>query len=641
MANSKKIVQAAAGNVAGAGLNVEEIFITYLWKGNDATRTITNGIDLSNEGGMLWIKARTSGEVNWITDSERTLSEGLSSNDTSIYSGYTNRVTSYTSSGFTLGAQPEVNALNEDFVSWCFRKAEGFFDVVTWTGDGTSGREIAHNLGTTVGSIFVKKTNIAREWAVYHRGMGATHYGVLNNTDEFYDQVTLWNDTEPTSTHFTVGNNNSVNTNGDTYVAYLFAHNDGDGDFGPDGNADIIKCGSYTGNGSSTGPEINLGFEPQWLLIKNATESGSSSTNWIILDNMRGLTVNAGNDPFLRPNLSNAEASAFDCVDPSATGFKVVSTSAAFNTNGQTFIYIAIRRGPMAVPESATDVFNISTRLTGPPRAYSGFPVDAFMRRNDINLTGQPTMGARITASGNVTDDTAVEFSQGTDFYANSTGLWNATGTAENTDYFWMWRRANSYFDALTYSGNSTANRSVPHNLGVVPEMMWIKARNGARAWRVYHSAFTNGSLRLNSSAAKDTSTNYFGTPTADNIILGTDNDTNSSLYTYVAYLFATLDGVSKVGSFTSDGTDMTIDCGFSNGAKLVLLKRYNTSDDWFMWDSVRGITSGNDPRLKINTNQAQATGADNIAPDNSGFIIKNNILGGSGNDFIFYAVAI
>ena len=70
----------------------------------------------------------------------------------------------------------------------------------------------------------------------------------------------------PTSTEFTVGANVDVNAQAENYVAYLFAHNDGDGEFGPDGDADIIKCGSYTGNGSSTGPEIDLGFEPQWLL---------------------------------------------------------------------------------------------------------------------------------------------------------------------------------------------------------------------------------------------------------------------------------------------------------------------------------------------------------------------------------------
>ena len=68
--------------------------------------------------------------------------------------------------------------------------------------------------------------------------------------------------------------------------------------------------------------------------------------------------------------------------------------------------------------------------------------------------------------------------------------------------------------------------------------------------------------------------------------------------------------------------------------------KRYNTTDDWFLWDSTRGITSGADPRLKLNSDAAEAASADNVGPDNSGFIVKNNILGGSGNDFIFYAIA-
>ena len=72
-----------------------------------------------------------------------------------------------------------------------------------------------------------------------------------------------------------------------SFVAYLFAHNDGDGEFGPDGDADIIKCGSYTGNGSANGPEIDLGFEPQWVLIKAQQSTG----NWFMFDTMRGMPV--------------------------------------------------------------------------------------------------------------------------------------------------------------------------------------------------------------------------------------------------------------------------------------------------------------------------------------------------------------
>jgi hypothetical protein len=94
------------------------------------------------------------------------------------------------------------------------------------------------------------------------------------------------------------------------------------------------------------------------------------------------------------------------------------------------------------------------------------------------------------------------------------------------------------------------------------------------------------------------------------------------------------------VGSFTSDGTDMTIDCGFSSGARFVLIKRTDANGNWFLWDTARGITTGSDPRLRLENTAAEATGNDNIDPDSSGFIINDNILGGSGRDFIFYAIA-
>jgi hypothetical protein len=293
----------------------------------------------------------------------------------------------------------------------------------------------------------------------------------------------------------------------------------------------------------------------------------------------------------------------------------------------------------MAVPTDATDVFAIDTRTGSEPSFVASFEPDMAIKRNR-SVAVNNSIAARLTGNKElVTNDTAAESSD-SGFLWDYMGGWANDGSANSDVYSWMWKRAPNYFDVVAYTGNGTAGRTVSHNLGVAPEMMWIKARDGARAWRVYHSSFTNGSVRLNSSAAKDTSTNYFSTPTADNIVLGSDNDTNSSSYDYIAYLFASLDGVSKVGSFTSDGTDMTIDCGFSSGARFVLLKKTNASDDWFVWDTERGIATGNDKRLKLNDTSAEATGADNIDPDNSGFIINNNILGGSGNTFIFYAIA-
>jgi hypothetical protein len=144
--------------------------------------------------------------------------------------------------------------------------------------------------------------------------------------------------------------------------------------------------------------------------------------------------------------------------------------------------------------------------------------------------------------------------------------------------------------------------RTVPHNLGVAPELMIVKSRSDERAWRVYTSFVGNtGSLRLNSDATADSgNTGYWNntTPTDASFTLGIDNDTNSSGQTYIAYLFATLAGVSKVGSYTGTGTTLNVDCGFTAGARFVLIKRTDSTGDWYVWDTARGIVSGDDPYL-------------------------------------------
>lgn len=132
---------------------------------------------------------------------------------------------------------------------------------------------------------------------------------------------------------------NDLNTAGATYVAYIFAHNNNDGGFGPGGDQDVIKSGQYVGNSSNTGPVVNLGFEPQWLLIKNVN---NSSGDWSIHDNKRDLynprTV------ILSPNKSDAEVdSTLFGVDFNSTGFQINTNNGSLNGYNQDHIYVAIR----------------------------------------------------------------------------------------------------------------------------------------------------------------------------------------------------------------------------------------------------------------------------------------------------------
>jgi hypothetical protein len=305
-----------------------------LYSGNSSAQTITNGIDLAGEGGLWWLKVRSQAGSHALYDSTRaTGSEHFPLFSNATNAEYDDFDTTPTSTGFTINSTSSgtVNQTGVDYVSWTWRKAPKFFDCVTWTGDGVAGRTISHNLNSEVGCIITKRTDSTSAWTVYHRGMDSTapeDYAMyLNATGARTDSTVFWNDTAPTSTDFTVSNNNLNNGNGATYVAYVFAHNE-----------DLIQCGSYTGNDLDDGPEINLGWQPQWLLVKNA----SSARNWVLVDNKRGISdVNAG-DKLLFPNTTAAEDPA-NGITLTSTGFKCDTGGDNFNGNGHTMIYMAIK----------------------------------------------------------------------------------------------------------------------------------------------------------------------------------------------------------------------------------------------------------------------------------------------------------
>jgi hypothetical protein len=626
-----------AANTLVKPLEVEDVFSTYLYTGTGAAQTITNGIDLDGEGGLVWTKSRSMSSAGYhqLIDTVRGVGKFLSSDLTQQEYTDTQTISAFNSTGYAIGNDAQVNTNNETFASWTFRKAPKFFDVATWTGDGTSSRAISHNLGTTVGMIIVKRTDGSEGWNSFHRSLGPTKSLSLHATTAQEDYDGYWNDTSPTNSVFTVGIQN--NTSGREYVAYLFAHNDGDGEFGADGDADIIKCGSYTGNGSTDGVTVDLGFEPQWLMFKDTT----NTNDWIIVDNIRGMVVDndlANADAYLRPNLSNQEG-ASTIVEPTSTGFKVQNNGWT-DTSGANIIYIAIRRGTK-VPESATEVFAIDNQTaSSAPFLTSNFPVDMAIRKTttggNSEVMSRLTQGKALFANATSSEqtDSVAQF----DF---NDGCLDNTGT-DAARYGWMWKRAPGYFDVVAYTGNSTAGRTVSHNLGVVPEMMWVKQRPYSSNWRVYHSALGNvKALTLNDNSAAYNLTSAWNstTPTATEFTLGTSNDVNENPLGHIAYLFASLPGISKVGSYTGNGSSQTIDCGFTSGARFVIV-RDTTGGNWFVFDTDRGLTSSSSEALRLNLTSAEVSLSDAISPNSSGFIVEASYFNNSGDTYIFYAIA-
>jgi len=659
MSTKKKLFLSAAGAAGGAGLNVEEVFSTYLYTGDGGTMTITNDIDLATEGGLVWEKNR-SGSTYWhhFRDNETGADKMMELPNTS---GLQNvGAGSFTTTGYTANATYGATVSSRDYVSWTFRKAPKFFDVVTYTGNGTNPRTINHNLGCDVGFIIIKRTDNTNNWHVWHRSV--TGYGVFNNTAAWNSSTTLWASTNPTSTSFTVSNESDVNATNATYVAYLFAHNDADGEFGPDADQDIIKCGTYTGNGSDNGPEINLGFEPQWYMFKKTSGYGG----WFIYDVMRGWCVDPGIGPYLSANAQDIEADS-SRVQPTPTGIKIHDSNDSWNQNGATFIYMAIRRGPMAVPESATDVFAVKTSTAGsgtlpldiiPSIGFApdwGFTIRHLLNGSEVSKL--PYIGTRLTGYGRslLTDRTSVEGTA--TLYAFDTSDAPLVGDAGGgndsgaSNIHWLWKRAPNFCDVVTWTGTATSGyEAVDHNLGVIPEMMWIKNRDNNYPqdrghWYVYHKDLaSNGYLWLDTASAE--ATDYPGWTTSSFPFSATRFWVNKQRlsYTnekYIAYLFASLDGISKVGSYTGNGSSQNIDCGFSSGARFVLIKGIDAGSNWHVWDSERGIVSGNDPFLHLNSDTAQNSSNDYIDPYSAGFTINNYAqANASGQDFIFYAIA-
>jgi len=642
---------AFGGGVAAVPNYIEDVFSTYLYTGNNNNpNTITNGINLSTYGGLVWVKSRSGAYNSGLIDTVRGRASELHSNTQGaqdIVTSAANGITSFNTNGFTLG-NDEYTIMNSGgstftYASWTFRKQPKFFDIVTYTGNGGSSRAIAHSLTSTPGCIIVKRTDSTGVWYVYHRAVTASGpqnwFMVLNTTAALAGAPAVW-DGVPTSTDFIV-QPDTTNINGATYVAYLFAHNAGG--FGLTGTDNVISCGSFTTDGSANF-SVNLGYEPQWVLLKRSSGTG----DWFLIDNMRGWTVNGQPDSWLLANNSNSESSA-DIVGLNATGFE--STSGNLNASS-TYIYIAIRRGPMKVPTSGTSVFSpvAQTKSSFPSTVTAGFPVDLTIEANrasdGLNSTAIDRLRGGSVAS--ITSGTAAEYGSANCSFASNTVF--SDGWLNNTsNIYWMFRRAPSFFDEVCYTTDGSTNQRITHNLAAVPELIITKRRDAGGSWFSYSATLgRSGYVSLNSTNANFTGfTDVWGTtnPTSTDFGYNCQLLTNSPYTdrTIVAYLFATCAGVSKVGSYTGNGSTQTIDCGFTGGARFVLIKRTDATGDWYVYDTARGMTTLTDPYLLLNSTAAESATLGSVTTVSTGFALNAGILAAintNGASYIFLAIA-
>jgi hypothetical protein len=635
------------------------VFSTNTYAGNGSTQTINNGIDLAVQGGLVWIKSRSNASSNFLVDTTRPGNSSISTN-LGTNGAFTNGAfTNFTSSGFNLlSGDPSSNGTNATYVSWTFRKAPKFFDIVTYTGDGIAGKTIPHKLGQVPGMIVVKSTSEPTStgtngfWHTYHRGVPTPESKSLYlNTAQPALTSSDWNNTQPTASNFSIAGPD-VNRDGINYVVYLFAHDIT--------GTSAVQCGSYLGNGS--GLNINLGFPPAFVMIKNIT----SSTDWHIFDTARGF--NSSPEGYLKANLADAESQISGGAYQQPNGFYVDATGGVENAAGDTYVYMAIRNVD-SVPLTAREpvfagqvyvgnadinnLINTGVDLTGAGglvwikqrTAQSGVLESHYLV--DTARGGEFSLSSNTNAAQNVnlnTNNAPLSFTS-TGFNLHSSG--HATNSNLSTYMSWTFKRAPKFFDVVTYTGDGTTANVIPHNLGLTPGMIIIKNANSNSGtnWVVYHVASPN-ILNLNSAVLPNTGKQTLFSAVSSTSITITANGTgadniNISGNTYVAYIFAqnvSNNGTSSCGSYTGQNGVQTIDLGFE--PEFLLVKNITSAGDWHIYDRGRGFVSSTDP-LSPNDNSLESSTPGGVYNTKSGFVVDSaqspdNII---NNTYIYMAI--
>lgn len=320
------------------------------YTGTGASLAISNTVNsVSFQPDFVWVKGRSGATDHALYDSVRGTTKDLVSNSTAAETTQATGLTAFGTGGFTVGALAKMNTSSATYVGWQWKAgttsasntngsitstvsvgaAQGF-SVVTYTGTGANAT-VGHGLGVAPSMIIAKSRSNATDWPIYHAGMpSAAYYMYLQSTQAQAPAASVWNNTAPTSSVFSVGSGGTgTNGSGYTYVAYCFA-----------AIAGYSAFGSYTGNGSADGPFVYTGFRPRFVIVKRT----DTTANWVLLDTARDTYNVAGLELF--PNLANAENNNSPELDFLSNGFKLRWTYTASNASGGTYIYMAFAENP-------------------------------------------------------------------------------------------------------------------------------------------------------------------------------------------------------------------------------------------------------------------------------------------------------
>ena len=329
---------------------------TVTYTGNGGTQALT-GVGFQPD--WVWIKRRNSSGGNMITDVVRGVTKTIVTNETSATQTLANGLTAFGTDGFTVGSESGFNGSSDTFVSfnWKAANSQGSsntdgsinstytsanttagFSIVQYTGTG-SNATVGHGLGAAPNVVIIKKTSGTSQWVFGTTALGFTKFLELNLTGAAQTNSNRFNDTNPTSTVFSIGTEGDVNSSGGTYIAYCFAEKQG-----------YSKFGSYTGNGNGPdGTFVYTGFKPAFLLIKRT----DTTKNWFLHDYKR-LGYNPKNE-YLHPNLNSAETTSTE-LDILSNGFKLLNSGSGHNASGGTYIYMAFAEEPIVANVGANGI---------------------------------------------------------------------------------------------------------------------------------------------------------------------------------------------------------------------------------------------------------------------------------------------
>ena len=604
-------------------------------------------------GGMVIIKQRNSANPWFVTDTERGATKTLRMAQGGGQSTDATALMSFNNNGFTVGNDGATNgSSSQHYMSHTFRAAKGFFDVVKYTGTG-SPQNIPHNLGSAPGAVIVRRYDGAEDWDMLHvKGGGKDYYYQINQAtdgrrDEFGAGGFMWGDQNPTATHFRVGSHGRTNQQDWEYVAYVFA--DDDQIFGADRDQSVIKCGIFSTDGSGNAT-VDLGWEPQWLMVKRYDGTGS----WSIWDTMRGW-FNFTSYDYIQWNNDNAETGGANYGSPFGKGFHSNGNIGA-NANG---IYIAIRRPDGIVGKpivSPSQVFGMNVgnaSSTIPSYDNADFPIEYGLEKRS-NDTNNWWSSSRITGGSyvytNVTNTQAV----GGDYAWDSNAGYIAGSWANNNTQAWMWRRY-AGMDVQAYTGSGSADY-VYHGLGKIPEMIWVKCRNASTNWRVYHKDLGTSNdpqdyylaLNRNDNQTDDATVWNDAAPEINRFTVGSSGEVNQTGKMYVAMVFTSIEGISSVGTYTGSSSDVPVNCGFT--PRFILVKALDDGRHWYLFggggsnsSAIPLSSSGNDSRWILNENYTRNDSNDYVNTTDTGFVMKggvDNDTNGNIGKYIYYAHA-